>query len=117
MADNYIQIGNVLTLITPQGGVLSGQPFMVGSIFAVATTSQKAGEEVEGAITGVWELPKAAGQLDQGDPIFFVPGTGLVGDSAPTGVLIGAAVARAGADDATVRVRLNGVTLPAPVGA
>ena len=67
------------------------------------------------ALTGVWELPKAAGALDGGDPIFFAPGTGLSGDSAPTGVLIGAATNGASADDPTVRVRLNGVTLGAPV--
>ena len=118
MADNFVQSGNFVTLIAPEPGVLSGQPFMVGSIFAIAETTQKAGEEVEGALTGVWLLRKAAGSIDQGEAVYWDESNGVVVDTAGPGNIgpIGVATKAAGANAAEVRVRLDGraiVTAPA----
>jgi predicted RecA/RadA family phage recombinase len=33
---NFVQDGNILTLVVPEGGVLSGYPIIVGSIFGIA---------------------------------------------------------------------------------
>jgi hypothetical protein len=41
----------------------------------------------------------------------FATATGLVGDTGPGTGLVGVAVANAGADDATARVRLNGTSV------
>ena len=72
MAKNFVQPGEIITVIAPEPtGVLSGQPLIVGSFFGVATIDAAAGDETELALTGVWELPKAAGALDGGDPIFL----------------------------------------------
>jgi predicted RecA/RadA family phage recombinase len=115
MARNFVMPGSTITIIAPQGGVLSGAPVLVGSIFGIAAYDAVAGAEVEVTVDGVWELAKAAGALDPGDPIYFDPATGLVGDAGPGAVLIGAAVAAAGADDLVARVRLDGVSVPAAV--
>ncbi|WNG37874.1 DUF2190 family protein [Archangium violaceum] len=59
---NYIQPGQSLTLTAPAGGVTSGQPYLIGSLFVVATGSAAAGSPFVGARCGVFELTKTAGQ-------------------------------------------------------
>ena len=116
MAKNFVQPGSTITLVAPQGGVLSGAPVLVGSIFGVCAYDAKAGDEVEVTTDGVWDLPKAQGALDQGDPVSFNPTTGMCGDAGAGAAVIGAAVAGAGADDPTVRVRLDGVRTAVAAG-
>lgn len=116
MATNFVQPGSTITLVAPTNGVLSGQPVLVGSIFGVCNTDAKAGDEVEVTVDGVWELGKAAGELSQGDPIYYATTTGLVGDTGAGLFLIGVAVEGAATDAATVRVRLNGVSVSAVPG-
>ncbi len=107
MAKNFVQPGDVLTLTSPEGGLLSGQGFVVGSIFAVATTDAKAGEPVEGAVTSVWSLPKISGAISEGDALYWT-GTALT-KTAAGNVFVGVAVnGGTGADDATVDCRLSG---------
>jgi predicted RecA/RadA family phage recombinase len=108
---NFVQPGDVVTLVAPQGGVLSGAPVLVGSIFGVAAYDAIEAAEVEVAVVGVFDLPKAQGGLSQGDPVFFAAATGLVGDTGPGTVLVGVAVEGAGADAPTARVRLNGTAV------
>ncbi len=54
-------VADNLPLIAPYA-VKSGDPFMVGSFFAVASTDADAGAPVEGVTEGEYALPKTAGQ-------------------------------------------------------
>ena len=63
MADNYVQPGEVLTLVAPSGGVVSGRGYVIGGaggrLFAIALTSADENKHFEGKVTGVFEMPKA----------------------------------------------------------
>lgn len=107
---NYRHAGDTCTFVAPYD-VKSGGGFQVGSLFGVANADAVAGAAVEGSVTGVYDLPKSnAASTD------FVAGTKLYWDNAAklvtktvgTNLLIGAALADAGANIATCIVRLNG---------
>lgn len=55
---NFLQPGNILDLIAPSGGVVSGVPVLIGSILAVPVASVAQGEVFAGAVEGVFTLPK-----------------------------------------------------------
>jgi predicted RecA/RadA family phage recombinase len=117
MAKNYIQPGDVLTLTAPTGGVSSGDGVIVGNLFAVATGAAAEGAEFEGQMTGVWELPKAAGEILEGAAVWWDSGNGNIVNASSAGLFpIGAAVRHAETGDATVRVRLSGVPVTAVPG-
>ena len=78
MATNFRQPGDVLTLVSPSGGVLSGAPFVIGSIFAIAQTDAVEDAPVAAAVTGVWELPKATGALLAGAPVWWDDTLGVI---------------------------------------
>ncbi|MCJ1887417.1 DUF2190 family protein [Pseudomonas sp. LA21] len=65
MAKNFVQDGDVLTLIAPAGGVTSGVPAEVGDLVVVPLETAAAGDEFSAKVGGVWNLPAAAG-LAQG---------------------------------------------------
>src|SRR5262245_39799172 len=110
MAKNYVQPGNVLTLIAP-ADVKSGDGVLVGKLFGVATYDAAAGAEVECGVTDVWELAKAAGALAQGATVYWDNTAKNVTATATGNSLIGAVTEAAAAGAATARVRLNGVSL------
>jgi predicted RecA/RadA family phage recombinase len=103
---NFVQSGNFLTLVAPDD-LTSGSVVIVGKFAGVATTDAKAGGEVEVALVGVFELPKASGALEPGAAAHWIESPGNVTGSG--GTLIGAVVAHAGSSDTKVRVRLNGI--------
>jgi predicted RecA/RadA family phage recombinase len=112
MSKNYRQVGSVVTMTAPTGGITSGAGYIFGSIFGVALYDAAEGTPVEVGVDGVWELPKptaavsfAAGarvSWDQSARNCTVPATGCFP--------IGAAVAPAAATDPVVKVRLNGAS-------
>lgn len=53
---NFVQPGDMLDLIAPSGGVVSGTGYLIGSIFAVAAVDAAEGEAFAGAIRGVFDL-------------------------------------------------------------
>jgi predicted RecA/RadA family phage recombinase len=109
MAKNFIQPGRVVTLVAPTGGVLSGQAVQVGALFGIATLDAIGRADVEVALEGVWELPKAAVAIAQGAPVFWDAATGNVAANIGTSnALIGGATEARGTSDLTIRVRLNG---------
>jgi predicted RecA/RadA family phage recombinase len=110
MAQNSIQRGRVVTLVAPTGGVLSGQAVQVGALFGIAVLDAIEGADVEVALEGVWELPKAAVAIAQGAPVFWDAATGNVAANIGTSnALIGGATEARGTSDLTIRVRLNGI--------
>ncbi len=110
---NFIQDGAKLDLTAPHD-VLSGEGFIVGSLFAVASTAAKSGAAVVGVTEGVFDLTKksttafAAGDKiswDNSNHYCDAPGTGLYP--------IGVAVAAAGSGVGVVRIKLNEVATAA----
>ena len=110
---NFIQDGDNLDLTAPRD-VLSGEGFIVGSIFAVACADAKCGAAVVGVTEGVYDLTKkSTATFSVGDKVSFdntnhycdAPGTGLY----PVGV----AVAAAGNGAAVVRLKLNEIATTA----
>lgn len=57
---NFLQPGNILDLIAPSGGVVSGAPVLIGSILAVPVASAAEDEVFAGAVEGVFTLAKLA---------------------------------------------------------
>lgn len=113
MATNHVQPGNTITLTAPTGGVSSGDGVLVGAFFGVAKYDASAGDPVEVDLVGVWDLPKAAGALSEGDVVYWDPTAGEVSDD-DGGYFIGAVTQDALSADATARVRLNGIAIPGP---
>ena len=111
---NFIQKGDTLTVTAPTGGVVSGQGLLVGAVFGVATDTAGAGASVGLLTEGVVELPKASAAVfavgakvswDNNNARSDVPASGRYP--------IGAASEGAANGDATVRVRLDGVSTAA----
>lgn len=107
---NFVQSGNTIPVTAPGGGVLSGAPVRTGSFFGVACTDAAAGETVQILLTGVFDLPKKAGDVVTLGAALYWDGTAVTITSSGN-VLIGAATAAAGGSAATVRIRLNGVAV------
>lgn len=57
---NYIQPGNTITLTAPYD-VNSGDGFLVGSIFGVATGAALSGAVIEAALVGVFDCQSGRG--------------------------------------------------------
>ena len=109
---NFVQPGHTLTSIAPAGGILSGAGLLDGSLFGVAGYDAAAGAEVEIDVVGVFDLANTAAQaFARGDKVYWNNSTKLATSTSSGNSLIGAATAVAGGSDATVRVRLNGVTV------
>lgn len=106
---NFIQHGNVITFTAPSGGITSGAGLLAGSLFGVASTDAAQGNPVECAMTGVFELPKAADDVEFGEALYWDDTEKEVTVTSTDNTLIGAAVAAAAAGVSTVKVRLNGI--------
>jgi predicted RecA/RadA family phage recombinase len=111
---NFIQDGNVVTVTAPSGGVKSGDGIVVGALFGICATDAAEAAEVEISVVGVFELPKASGQITEGQIVWWDTSPGNVANVTGSGFYpIGVAVRAAGTNDATVRVRLSGVPVVA----
>ena len=85
------------------GGVKSGDVVVVGALAGIAAYDAAAGAEVETQLEGVFDLPKGNEAIGAGAKVSLKTDK-TVGTSGTT--LLGAAILSAGADAATVRVRL-----------
>jgi len=99
---NYVQPGHVVTVTAPAGGVTSGDPILVGSLFGVCATDADAGAPVELAVSGVFEIPAADGAtFAEGAAVYF---DGTEATDVDTDTFIGHALVTA---TGTVTVRLS----------
>ena len=110
----FIQPGNIITVTSPVGGTTASQGLLIGGLFGIATSSALQGDDVEIAVTGVYDMPKASATvIAQGNQVAWddtskeivLPGVGHY----PVGV----ATAAAGNGATTVSVRLDGVATAA----
>jgi predicted RecA/RadA family phage recombinase len=107
---NFIQPGKTVSVVSPVGGLLTGQGVLIGNIFGVAQYTAAAGASAEITVEGVWALPKAATvTFAQGAPVYWDATAGRVTSVATAHYLIGIATVAAAAGDATVSTRLDGV--------
>ena len=104
---NCVQKGENLDLAAPRA-LVSGEGFVVGSIFAVASAAAANGAPVVGVVEGVFDLPKAAGAITAGAKLYWDNTAFNVTTTATSNTLIGVATRAAASGDATARVRLNG---------
>ena len=104
---NFIQPGDTLSLTAPYT-LLSGDGFLVGSLFAVASADAANGAAVEGATTGVFELKKTNAQAWTAGALIYWDNAAKECTTVPTSnKLIGVAAEAASNPTAKGRVRLN----------
>lgn len=102
---NYIQNGDYIDAVAPEGGVESGDLVVIGGIHGVAVTDADAGDSFSLARKGIYTLPKAdTVAFDFGDSVYAIDGE-TTDDS--EGALIGFAAADAAGEDATAVVLLD----------
>ena len=106
---NYVQPGHTITLPAPYA-VASGDGFLVGAIFGVATAIAAIGDAVEATLVGVFDLKKVASQAwAAGDKVYWDNTAKETTKTATANTLIGAAIEAVGggAGETIGRVRLN----------
>ncbi len=103
---NFVQPGDALTLTAP-AAVASGAGVLVGSIFGVANGAAESGADVVLSVTGVFDLPKAAGAISAGAVVYWDSTPGVVTTVATDNARIGVAVKAAASGEALARVRLS----------
>ena len=111
MAANYIQAGSVVTVPAP-ALISSGGVVTAGNIAGVAMGSASAGQPVDVAVAGVFELPKVAAENQTlGAAVYFDATAGLVTLDSDTGAnpRLGTVVKAAPATVGAVAVRLVSV--------
>jgi predicted RecA/RadA family phage recombinase len=91
MATNLVEDGDVPTFIAPAGGVVSGGAYAIGTLVAVAITTEVEGAPFAGHLVGCWRLPSAAGLLTGASVSLKAGGLVAAGTAAsvPAGKLIG----------------------------
>ncbi len=104
---NFVQKGEVLTFLAPYN-VTSGQGFLVGNTFAVATTDALSGAPVEGILEGVSSLTKAVGAISAFVRVYWDDTARNVTTTVGSNTLIGVCALAVLSGATTVRVRLNG---------
>jgi predicted RecA/RadA family phage recombinase len=117
MATNLVQEGDVLDLIAPSGGVVSGSGYVIGSLYVVALTAAAASAAFRGAWEGVFLMNKnAAGSgkaFTAGEAVFW-DDTNKRWDKTATGFYqIGVVVEAALTTDTTCKVQINARVLAA----
>jgi predicted RecA/RadA family phage recombinase len=102
---NFIQQGNTLDLTAPAGGLVSGQGHLFGDLFGVAATNIQEGTKGAVALTGVYSLPKAAGEAMAEGAVAYWDGAKITATAAGNAKAGNVAEATAAAA-ASVAVRL-----------
>lgn len=117
---NFIQLGKNLTVTAPTGGVVSGDPVLIGALFGVAAFTAAEAADVEIATEGVFSLPKTTGQTwAVGDPLYWDAATKKLTTASADNLRAGTATKAAGSSDTTgyakigaAGVALTGLTAP-----
>lgn len=108
---NFIQHGSVVTFPVPAGGVVSGNPYLIGALFGVAAYDAAEGAQGELALTGVFDLPKDGSVIGEFAAVYWDDTAKKITTTVSTNKPVGAATKTAGGSAATVNVRLNGVAV------
>ena len=107
---NFVQPGDTITLAAPYA-VASDDGLLVGSIFGIACGDAAAGDTVEAALVGVFDLKKVTLQAWlPGDKIYWDNTNKETTKTTTNNTLVGVAIEAVGGSPSEVigRVRLNG---------
>lgn len=108
---NFVQEGDVVTLIAPVGGVTAGLGYLIGGIFVIAATTQLAGESFAGYTEGVFDLVAETHATTQaiaaGGPVYWDAANNRATKTATGNTFIGAAVEAKASTAAVVRATLG----------
>ncbi len=108
MAQNYIQEGDVMPYVVPDATtIVRGAGVLVGDLLGVALGNGSAGDTIQLALEGVFEMPKAAGAISQGAKIYWNATDKNLTTTASGNKLAGYAFVGAASGDATVQLRLQ----------
>lgn len=108
---NNVQTGKVVTLTAPYD-VASGAGALVGSLFGVAQTAVASAADGEFVLEGVFDLAcLSTDVVTQGLKIYWDNTNKRCTITATSNSLIGAATEAKASGVATVRVRLNSITI------
>ena len=110
MAKNYIQEGEVLDMIAPSGGVVSGTGYLIGSLFGVAQVTAAVGETFTLQTCGVFSLTTASGagtDWTAGTKVYWDNTAKNVTKTASGNTFIGFGIAAKATADTTAIVRLQ----------
>lgn len=102
---NYSQRGDIIT-VTVGADVASGGVVVVGDLVGVAVGAAANGTQAEVCLTGVFELAKVSGAINQGVKVYWSAADSAVTTTASTNKLVGHAFVGAASGDATVLVKL-----------
>jgi predicted RecA/RadA family phage recombinase len=106
---NYVQEGDILTLTAPYA-VTSGDGFLVGSIFAIASTTAASGATVEGVREGVFSVTAlSTDTFTVGAKVYWDNTNKRCTSTASGNTLIGVATVVKASGATTVTVLLDGV--------
>uniref|UniRef100_UPI0035CC6D45 DUF2190 family protein n=1 Tax=uncultured Sphingomonas sp. TaxID=158754 RepID=UPI0035CC6D45 len=106
---NYIQMGvNDSDMIAPYA-LTSGQGFLDGTEFGVASNDTAIGAQVVGVTAGIFDLPKAAVAIARKTKAYWDNAARLVTNVSAGNTQIGVFQTAALAGDATARVKLRWV--------
>ena len=109
---NYIQPGENMTFTAPGGGVVSGNGYLIGSLFVIATLTADAGDQFVGLTVGVVSYTKPGSQAwTEGVKVYWDDGAKKMTTTSSGNTLVGVAAEAvgSGAGETTGKVRLDGV--------
>lgn len=111
MAKNCVRHpANNVPFTAPSGGVVSGVPLMIGTLFVVPSIDAEEGEMFEGQLTGEWNFPKVAADVVTEGAAAYFDGTNVT-TTATGNTLIGAFTEARENGDTEAHVRLNGIAV------
>lgn len=119
MATNFSQDGKVVQFTAPTGGVVSGTPYLIGGLLAVALNTVAATLPCEFGIVGVWLLPKVTGTAwTEGEVLYWDNSAFKVTTVSTSNFRCGVACRLGGelSASATGMVRLDGIGVTAVGG-
>lgn len=113
---NFLKPGECLTLTAPAGGVVSGTPYLIGSLLVIATATVAAGLPFEGCACGIFSVTKADSQAWTEGANVYWDNTAKNFTTTATANYYAGVAAEAVASTAgltTGKVRLNGIGIKA----
>jgi predicted RecA/RadA family phage recombinase len=112
---NFRKRGDVITLVAPDGGVVSGGVYKIGQLIVVAVATVAAGSNFEGKRIGEFSgMPKATGQAwSQGATLYWDNSAGKFTTTSSSNTRCGCATVAALSADTTGTVLLDGTVNPA----
>ena len=108
MPASLVSRGNMVDY-TPESDVTAGSVVVQGELVGVANLDIPAGKLGALTVSGVFDFPKATGEITAGANVYWDAAEGEAGTDDDSGAnkLIGKAVKTAASGDSTVRVRLS----------